>query len=195
MSDTEKKSNEPESDNFHRETVFHYSREHRLSRASPEVQALNEGTFVRPSFFKTLFATKSHRLLLFAIVFVVAGSGLAHRFTGRERQQDQGLRFGGNTLVMTIVSVEGALLLEMIKSAPQSGELYIGPVEIVVSPAGGSVAADSGVAPQVFTHRIFFNPVEIEIFRISLPFEETDFFVILNNNDEQRSLRLRVRED
>jgi len=193
MADTEKKNNEPISDNTHHDTVFHYSRERRLSKASPEVQALNEGQYVRPSLFKTLFATKSHRLLLFAIVFVVAGSGLAHRFTGRERQQEQGLRFGGNTLVMAIVSVDEALLFEIVKSAPASGELYIGPVDIVVSPARTSAATDS--APQVFTHRIFFNPIEIEIFRISLPFEETDFFVVLSNNDEQRSLRLRVRED
>jgi hypothetical protein len=199
MTDTEKQPGKPinmeDNVNAPRETVFHYSRERRLNRASPQVQALNEGQFIKPNFFKTLLTTRSHRLLLFAIVFVFASSGLAVRFTGRQGQgqQEQGMRLGGNSLALTIVSVEGMLLLGIVKNAPRSGELYIGPVDIAVSPViSGS---ETGEASQIFTHRVFFNPVETETFRISLPFEETDFFVILKTHDEQRSLRLRVREN
>ena len=193
MSDTEKQPGKPmetEGDKY-KDSVFHYSRERRLDRASPAVQALNEGNFVRMSFFKTLFSTRSNRFI-FIIIFLITAMGFSTRITGgRDAPQEQGLRLGGNTVAMTIIPVEGTLFLGIVKSAPRSGELYTGAVDIAVSP----VVAE-GEDPVIFSHRIFFNPALSESFQISLPFfEETDFFVVLSTEDEHRSVRLGVREN
>ena len=134
-------------------------------------------------------------MILFVIVFVMAASGLASRFMagGGEGQRYQGLILGGNLLAVTIVPVEEALFLVLMKTTPASGEFYIGAVDIAVSPVMPAGRED-GEAPLAFTHRIFFNLVESELFQISLPFEETDFFVVLRAGEEQRTLRLQVSE-
>jgi len=194
LSETEKQPDEPikNSDNIHRDTVFYYSRERRLSRASPAVQAFNEEPYVRSNIFKTLTATRAHKLLLFSIVFIFIVSNLVMRSVGKE----QGLKLGGNTLALNIHSVEETLILEMVKDAPKSGELYIGAVDIAVSPV--MPKQKEGEAREdlpLFSHRIFFNPVESEKFLFTLPFAGTDFFVILRTESENKSLRLKVRED
>jgi len=180
-------------DNGLRDTVFHYSRERRLRRASPEVQALNEGKGVRQSLLRIIFSNKANRMLLFAILFIFAASTLASRFMGGpggSGGQYQGVRLGGNTLALAILPVEETLFLVLVKNTPETGEFYTGAVDIAVSPV--QPRALEGETPEVFTHRIFFNLVESEMFQISLPFEETDFFVVLRAGEEQRSLRLRA---
>jgi len=178
-----------------RDTVFHYSRERRLNRASSDVRALNEGSFGASGLLRNLMSTKANRLLLFAIVFMVISVFLASRFMqeGGERWQYQGLTLGGNFLALTIYPVEETLILAIIKTTPESGEFYTGAVDIAVSPV--TPGAAEGEAAQVFTHRIFFNLVESELFQVSLPFEERDFFVVLRTTEEQRNLRLRVGEN
>ena len=179
---------------FDRDIVFYYSRERRLSNASPMVQAMNDGKTLRPSFSKTLFATKGHKLLFGTIVVFFAVSGLVSRFTGRDWGA-QGLILGGNTLALTIIQEEDILLLGLVKSAPKKGEFYTGSVDLAVSPvmprlAEGEIRGE----PQVFSHRIFFNPLEFEVYQIVLPFEGSDFFVVLKAEDEQKSMRLKVGE-
>jgi len=180
-------------DNVHRDTVFHYSRERRLSRASPEVQALNEGQGVRQSLLRIIFSNKANRMLLFAILFIFSASVLASRFMagpgGGGEGEFQGVRLGGNTLALAILPVEQTLFLVLSKTIPETGEFYTGPVDIAVSPV--QPGAD-GAAAAVFTHRIFFNLAESELFQMSLPFEGDDFFVVLRADEEQRSLRLRA---
>ncbi|MCL2382381.1 MAG: hypothetical protein FWC64_12485 [Treponema sp.] len=183
-------------DNAQRNVVFRYSREGRLSRASAEVQALNDGNFSRPGLLKTLFSNKANRLLLFAIVFIFAASGLATRFVGEERpRQYQGTRLGGNLLALTIFPVEGTLFLAIIKNTPERGEFHTGAVDIVVSPVMPRAAeGEEPGTPELFSHRVFFNLVESEMFQISLPFEGTDFFVVLRTYEEQVALRLQASE-
>ena len=179
-------------DNGRRDTVFHYSRERRLSRATPEVQALNEGQGVRQSLLRIIFSNKANRMLLFAILFIFAASTLASRFMGGQgasEGQFQAVRLGGNTLALAILPVEQTLFLILSKSTPETGEFYTGPVDIAVSPVQPGAGRET---PEVFTHRIFFNLVESEMFQISLPFEETDFFVVLRAGEEQRTLRLQA---
>ena len=179
-------------DNGRRDTVFHYSRERRLSRASPEVQALNEGQGVRQSLLRIIFSNKANRMLLFAILFIFSASVLASRFMagpGGGEGEFQGVRLGGNNLALAILPVEQTLFLILSKTIPETGEFYTGPVDIAVSPV--QPGAD-GAAAAVFTHRIFFNLAESELFQMSLPFEGDDFFVVLRAGEEQRSLRLRA---
>ena len=138
-------------------------------------------------------------MILFVIVFVMAASGLASRFMGGEGegggQQYQGVILGGNLLALTIIPLEETPFLVIIKTAPASGEFHTGAVDIAVSPVMPTATeGEAREAPQVFTHRIFFNLVESEMFQISLPFEETDFFVVLQTGEEQRTLRMQVSE-
>ena len=185
-------------DTFQRDSVFHYSRERRLSRASQAVQDLNEGKIERGRLFRTLFANSSHRMILFVVVFVIAASGLASRFMGIAGEEDglhyHGVLLGGNLLALAIFPIEETPFLVIMKSTPSSGEFFTGAVDVAVSPVMPS-GREGGEAPQVFTHRIFFNLVESEMFQISLPFEETDFFVVLSTGEEQRTLRLQVSEN
>lgn len=166
------------------EPVFYYSRERRLSRASPQVQALNDGKPIRASFRKTVLATRSHKLIFFSLIFVCISLLLASRFTARE----SAVKLGGNTLAISIVREEGILMLGISKTAPKSGEVYIGAVDIAVSP----VHSKQEEAPSVFSHRIYFNPVESETRRVSLPFDGDDFFVILKTENERKSYRIKT---
>ena len=191
MNDAEKLRENISPSDFHADSsdiVFHYSRERRLSRASPAVQALNDGNIIKGSLFKTLFATGSHRMFFFVVIFVFAASGLANRFMSGEREHPyQGTMLGGNIIALAIHPLEDALFLVILKSTPESGVFHTGAVDIAVSP----VATD-GEAHEVFTHRIFFNLVEHESFYISIPFEGSDFFVVLDSGEEMRTLRVRV---
>ena len=202
MTNTENRDGKPISieGNGYTDTVFHYSRERRLSRASPEVQALNEGKVSRTGLLRTLFSNSSHRMILFVVVFAIAASGLAYRFmdgvdAGEGLPHYQGVRLGNNTLALAILPVEETLFLVIIRNAPESGEFHTGAVDIAVSPVMPRAAeGEEREIPAVFTHRIFFNLAESEFFQISLPFEETDFFVVLRADEEQRTIRLQASE-
>jgi len=192
MGDAEKQFGEPVhiDNNIPRDTVFYYSRERRLSRASPAVQEINDGVPIKASLSKTLFATRGHKLLFLAILFAFITFGLGSLFSGRGNS----LKLGGNTLALTIIPVEGTLLLGIVKDAPKSGELYTGAVDIAVSPIiPKPKEGEEREVPPVFSHRIFLNPVESETYRLTLPFEGSDFFAILKTDTEYKTLRLRAR--
>ena len=178
--------------------VFYYSRERRLSQASERVQSLNEGTFTQRSFLKGLFTNNSHRMFLFVIIFALAAFALASRFMGTSSggsQRHEEMMLAGNLLAITILPVEGMPFLVIAKNAPEHGEFFVGAVDIAVSPVRRRTA-DGNAEDDVFTQRIFFNLVESETFRISLPFfEEKDFFVMLGSGDEQRTFRIQSVEN
>ena len=177
-------------DTMNADTVFYYSREHRLSRASAGVQTMNDGKPIRPSLSRTLFATGANRMIFFVIIFAFLAFALASRFSGR----DNGVSLGGNTLAVTITSEEGILLLGLVKTMPKTGEAYVGAVDLSVSPI--LPQTKDGEAPKIpppFIHRIFFNPVESETFQVSLPFDGNDFLVILKSDSEQKSQRIKVK--
>ena len=172
------------------EVVFHYSRERRLSRASPAVQALNDGKIMKGSLFKTLAMTGSHRMFIFVVIFALVASVLGGRFMGGWGDRGHayhGVLLGGNAIALTIEPVEYALFLVILKSAPESGEFHTGAVDVAVSPV-----AEAGETPDVFTHRIFFNLTTHESFQLLLPFEGDDFFVVLDSGEERRTVRVRV---
>ena len=176
-------------DNIERDITYYYSREHRLSRASEEVRAMNDGKTMRPSLTRTLLATKGHKLVFFTIVLFFAVSALVSRFTSRGN--DVGVKLGGNTVALTLVAEGGVLVLGIVKEVPKTGEFYLGAVDLAVSPV--ATRQNEGEARAgVFSHRIFFNPLETEVFHVVLPFEGADFIVVLQTNEEMKSLRLRA---
>ena len=170
-----------------KDIVFYYSREHRLSRASPAVRALNEEKFVRPGFTKTLFATKGNVFIFVSIIIVFTMFGMTSRQNARERS----MKLGGNALELTILREDEIVGLRMTKTAPKSGEFYIGAVDIMVSPV--IPKSREGETPQIFTHRVFFNPTDTESFYFSLPFEGDSFYVILGTDNEQKATRINAR--
>ena len=191
---------EPPPDNkIQSDIVYYYSRERRLSKASPGVQALNDGKPVRPSLSKTIFATKSNKLVFTTIILVLIISGLAFRFT---KGKNDGFMLGGNVLVMNMRLYDGMPVLEIVKNVPQNGEFYIGPVNVTVSPviskskarSGEEGGAGAAFDNAIFNHGIYFNPVETETFRTAIPFEGNDFIVVLEAGYEQKSLRIKPKK-
>ena len=177
-------------DTIDREPVFHYSRERRLSRASPMVRALNEGAPIRPGLSRGFFAARGNVFVFGAIMLALSVFGLAHRFSNVNR----GLTLGGNSLSVSISEEEGVLLLNIVKKAPRSGKAYTGAVDIAVSPV--LQKQKDGLPediPPVFTHRVIFRPLEAESSSTSLPFEGSEFFIILRTIDEQKTLRLKAK--
>ena len=185
MADSEKQGN------TEKDTVFYYSRERRLSRASPVVQAMNDESYTRPTLRKVIFGNRGN-VMLFISIIVVSVFGLGINYINREPSPSTFMRLGGNNLTITIHRIGEALILGVTKNAMESGEVYIGDVEIAVSPT--LPVSDEGEDPPVFSHRVSFRPVASETFHISLPFEGDDFFAVLRAGDEQRSMRLRVAE-
>ena len=184
MSDSEKQSKDGEAE---KEPVFYYSREHRLERASARVRAFNSENPEKRSIAKTLFGTKSNALILMSILIICAMYG----FTSRSSSRGTNVQLGANSLNLTVIREEETLGLRIIKAVPKSGEFYIGAVDIVVSPVIAKL--EEGEEPQVFRHRIFFNPTESESFFVSLPFDDSDFYVFLSADDEQKVMRVNSR--
>jgi hypothetical protein len=181
-----------EEDKKQKETIFHYSREHRLDRASPEVRALNDGNFAKPSLGKLLFGTRANKFLLISIV-VISIFGLAINYINRDSPVGNSIIFGGNRLEIAILRVEEALVLSIVKNVQGRGEVFIGEVEVAVSHAVSRSNEEEGDI-QIFAHRINFRPLESETYYISLPFSGNDFFVVLRAGDEQRAIRLSAIE-
>ena len=182
------RANEWESDN--RDPVFYYSREHRLSRASSTVQAMNEEKPIRKGFAGSFFGTKANVMLFVTIVLIFGVYMFSTRYSGT----GNGVQLGGNTLALALVREDGVLILGIVKTMPKSGEAYVGVVDIAVSPVMPKVkeGEEQNVFP-VFTHRILFNPVASESYSLSLPFEGNDFLVLFKNDTEQKSFRLRTK--
>jgi len=184
MSENEKT---PEDGEAERDPVFYYSREHRLSRASKTVRALNEGENVRPS-LRTLFGAKGNIFILMSILVICVMFGI----TSRLSSSGSSVKLGANTLNLNIIREEEVLALSILKTAPKSGEFYIGAVDIAVSPVlpNAGEGETQRETPR-FSHRVFFNPTETEPFFMSLPFDGDDFYVFLSTDDEQKVVRIK----
>ena len=173
----------PAENEIKREPVNHYSRERRLSRASPMVRAMNEeGTPARRGLARILFGSTSNALLFGCIIMICVVIFLY----SRPSQRPPGLVLGGNTLALAVEQEEGINILSIIKTAPGSGEVYLGPVEITVSPALQGAAE----APPAYNHWLTFNPADSEFFLVVLPFDDSAFFVRFRAGDYQLSARV-----
>ena len=172
----------PSMDNMNRDTVFYYSREHRLNRAPESVQALNDGQNVRTNALKSLIGIRGNRFMLFAIILAISSYGIATRISSKNSE----IKLGGNTLTVTIIREEGILTLGIAKNAYKKTGAYYGPVDMAVSP----VMSKSQEIPPVFTQRILFSEYYSENFNFVLPFDGTNFFIVLRTDEEQKSIKL-----
>ena len=181
----------PDNDETQKEPVFYYSRERRLSRASPAVRAMNEGKTTKQGFILNLFGNKSNLVLLFTIIFICASFYLSVNFSKKNKD----VKFGENTIVLALETKEESPILSLIKKTPKSGEFYTGNVEIAVTPVIPAVKeGQEQQTPSMFTHRVSFNPVETETYRFSLPFTGADFFVTLKSGKEEKTIRIKAKQ-
>ena len=176
----------PSRDSMNMDTVFYYSREHRLGRASASVQEFNSGKNIRPSVYKSLFGARGNRFLLLTIILAVSSYGIATRISSRSGE----FKLGGNTLTAEIIREEGILTLSITKNSRKNPGAYCGPVDMAVSP----VMKKSQEIPPVFTQRIFFSELFSEDFSFVLPFDGANFFIVLRTDEEQKSIKLTALE-
>ena len=163
-----------------KDPVFYYSRERRLERSSQTVRDIYSEKKRRG--LVALFGSKGNVLIFVCIILIIGMTAMASNITKR----NEGITLGRNTLAITLVHEEGLMVLGLIKSAPRSGEFYIGDVDIIVSHTGETQEEER------FIYQITFNPLESETFVIPLSIVENDVFVTLRTPEEQRAIRLQV---
>jgi hypothetical protein len=181
----------PEPESFSepdREVVFYYSRSRRLERASPAVQALNEGgTSRRPSFIGSLTATKPLAILFFTLMVVMA-FGLILSFLSGDTGR---VRIGGAAVAVNAFFFEGNTILVLKKTYQQEAGLYTGAVDLAVSPVR------KGEEPveeyPIWTQRLFFTLKNGEEYRFAIPFEVPELLVLLQTETGRAALKVKPR--
>ena len=176
-----------------RDTVFYYSRERRLDRASALVRGNsdNNGQTTKKIPLSKIFVTRGNTIFFIIIIIVCFVLGITNRLNVTERN----VKLGGNIVTAEITSEEGILILDLEKNLPKRGEAYTGAVEIYVSPVLPKPKdGEEHELPPVFSHRVFFGAYSKETFSISIPFTQAEYFVIFRTSDEHKTMRLKVIE-
>ena len=181
-------------DEIEREPVYYYNRERRLSRASRRVRDFNVERPTQRGLTKSIFGFKGNILILASILMICAMFAISSRFSG----DGSTVKLGENSVTLNIIKEEGIQILSIEKKGPKKGEAYSGEVDIAVSPVMSNYNENVSIASpdnlNVFAHRIFFHPVEFEIFSFSMPFDVdvdgNEYYVVLKTNDEIKSIKI-----
>jgi hypothetical protein len=170
------------------ELVFYYSRERRLAKAPPSVQALYAEVpkKKRFGFFRSLTATRPLAMLFASIIILCAAIVILSVFNAGGAYM-----LGGNALTVSALKFQGETIVVMNKAVRDDGNAYTGLVDIGVSPAvpEGSEAGDY----PVFTHRIFFSLNPQEEYRFSLPFEADELLVVLQGERDMAQFKIKTK--
>ncbi|MDR2494680.1 MAG: hypothetical protein LBD24_05590 [Spirochaetaceae bacterium] len=170
-----------------REPVFHYSRAHRLAKASPALRAFNEdGPPKRSQGFNTLLSNRSHRFGLISIALLILFAGFMSRFT-REKYLPV---LGGNTIAYAAVQKKEGVEFTIKKTIKKKADdPYTGPVNIAITAAplkkkgadgaGSFEAAASRKTDPVEFQRIDFTLRPEETFSLFIPFTASRFLVVM----------------
>ncbi|MDR0623183.1 MAG: hypothetical protein LBG10_02005 [Treponema sp.] len=170
------------------ELVFHYSREARLARAPKPVQSLYEEPPKKKfRLFHTLTATRPLAMLFISIVILCAAILMISTFGLNEG----GHVLGGNRVSVSAVKFQGETIVILEKTSPENQEVYTGVVDIGVSPEAPE-GSDPAEYP-VFTHRVFFSLEPEESYRFALPFEADKLAVVLQGEQEQDTVQLKIK--
>ena len=167
------------------EIVFHYSREHRLSRASAAVSKHNSNPYVKPGLAKRILGSRFNLFILVSIFMIFIMIMLDSRDFFNRAQG--GITLGHNIMALSVLEEESILILSIQKTRPIQREAYIGPVDIIASPAQPA----EGEEPAFLIRRIFFGDSSQEVFNFTLPFEGDELIVILQAEDETQIQRVR----
>lgn len=170
-----------------RELVFHYSREHRLAKASSKVQALNEpGPQRRAAGLGPLTATRGHTTLLISIVIL----GIAISFAAAAKRETYTKKLGGNAVAVAAERIEGAIYLTVTKTVKTKDreQAYTGAVNMVISPAVSAAKNAPDAEAPIAVHRVLFTPKPQEEFGIAVPFDAPTLIVIMQTDDERHTV-------
>jgi hypothetical protein len=172
-------------DSPNQEAVFYYSREHRLTRASEAVRAINEpGPAMRGGILRVLFATRAGTLLFITIVILCFFILFLYYTRGRPD-----LKIGGNRVSISALSFSGKTYVEITKKA-LGNDCYTGTVDLALSIPQKLMEGETE-AP-VANQRIFFTLEEDEEFRFSLPFNAPELILLMQAGNEIRTFRVDV---
>jgi hypothetical protein len=159
------------------EVVYHYSREHRLSRASSQVLAHNnEIDSSRPGAGRIIFGRRSNFFILASILLII----FVYSIGSRPSAESEGTTLSRNIITLSVLEEGTILFLAIEKKTPARGSAYIGPVDIAASPVLRLEEED----PVFMVQRVFFTEKSPETFFFSLPFEAEEFIVILQTENE-----------
>jgi hypothetical protein len=170
-----------------RETVYYYSRAHRLARASEAVRALNDQSPApRPNLFRTLTATKPLSLLFISIMIISVFIILVSILTAPEGK----ITLGGNAITVSALRFQGLTYLAIKKTCREDDRAYTGAVDLAVSPVLSG--PETGESPPIEVRRIFFSLAPEEEFRFSLPFEGAELLILVQTETERGSFKVKV---
>lgn len=137
--------------------VFHYSREHRLNRASDAVRELNEaGPPPKRSLFRTLTSTRPLALAFLSIVTACAAM-ILYSLTAGDNSVS---RLRGLEIKISAIKSSGASYLTVVKKI-KGGDPYTGAADFLVA------SADETFSPRA--ERLYFTLEKEEVFRFSVP--------------------------
>ena len=173
MNDLPEKKNPAEPE---QETVYYYSREHRMQRASASVRERNENPWTRPRLSKIILGNKGNVVILISVAVILVLYYLSTFYYGKS---DLDFKLGSNNVNISIFSEDDILLLYVRKDVPASVYAYTGAVDIAVSPV-----QENGEETPVLTHRIFFTLDSPETYLVTLPFNGKKFMVALHTDFE-----------
>lgn len=159
-----------------KDPLFYYSSQRRQNRSS-NTHYTPDDSQRRPTVQKSNVAVRAN-VMIFICLFLIVVMFLISRRAGN----NPGFEFGGNTLVISIIEEGNEKILSIIKTAPASGEVYLGAVNLTISPASGNFKAIS--------EQIEFRAAAVQDFSIILPFAENDLFVTFSSPAEERTFRI-----
>ncbi|MDR1904014.1 MAG: hypothetical protein LBQ88_17225 [Treponema sp.] len=163
------------------ELVYYYNREHRLARASPAVQALNEQkASSRNTVFKSPMAVRPLVILFSTIVILTVTGFIMGAFSGK----DEGKKLGGNSITAEAMRYKGATYIALKKTYAGNEHVYTGTVDIAVSVP----ELKSAEAVPIITERVFFSLEQNEEYRFSVPYEAPELLILLKSETEMISL-------
>jgi hypothetical protein len=162
------------------DATFHYSRNHRLERASRDVEDLNGGTVRKPSVFGIFRSSRSHGVLFISIIVLCAFITIIARLNGGSVY-----KLGGNKLTASAMRYEGSTFIVFKKTFTEGA--YTGPVDIAVSPP----ITEGSSAPAVFTWRVYFTP-EDEDFPFSIPLTTQSLTALLRTETENVGMTIKA---
>jgi hypothetical protein len=171
--------------------VFHYSRAHRLGRASAPVRALyEENTSKKHGIFRTLTSTKPLTFSFLSILTICAIMFLYSFLNGGGTRQFRDTEIGVQALV------SGNQSYFTVKKTVRGKNPFTGEVKLLISvAANGSPAASGGPGepPPAAMETLYFSPDKEETFRFTVPFTGKRFLVLALLDDDAITFKVSPR--
>jgi 4-amino-4-deoxy-L-arabinose transferase-like glycosyltransferase len=174
------------------ELVFYYNRDHRLSKASQDVQDLyKEKKANYLGFLTVLVADRPRKILFLSIILICVMIWLL----GLLGYFDKSISIDGNKLVISITAFEDTAIVKINKTI-KNKKAYTGAVDLAVSVpllSQGDTTLQTESNFPVFYHRIFFSLEKEEQYSFAVPFESGELLFVLQTEKNTLKLKLPVQ--